>query len=165
MYFGSVKDANVYDFHYNYIKEKYGSRAKLLFTDTNSLCYEIETGDAYKDVWVDKDKFENSDYAKDSPFFDATYKEVIGKFKDLTAGFPITEFIGLRSKMYSYVKDKGKNEQTAKGVKKYVIKKNIAHQDYKDTLQNNKQINHTMKTIRCVCNQLGSYELNEISLS
>ena len=41
--------------------------------------------------------------------------------------------IGLRSKMYSYVKDNGKNEKIAKGIRKYVIKKNIAHQDYKDT--------------------------------
>ena len=39
----------MYDFHYDYIKKKYGSRAKLRFTDTESLCYEIETGDAYKD--------------------------------------------------------------------------------------------------------------------
>ena len=54
----------MYDFHYNYIKEKYGSKAKLLFTDTDSLCYEMETGDAYKDFGVDKDKFDNSDYAK-----------------------------------------------------------------------------------------------------
>ena len=62
---------------------------------------------------------------------------VIGKFKDEAAGIPITEFIGLRSKMYSYVKDTGKHEKTAKGIRKYMIKKNIAHQDYKDTLQNN----------------------------
>ena len=55
--------------------------------------------------------------------------------------------------MYSYVKDNGKNEKTAKGIRKYMIKKNIAHQDYKDTLQNNKQIYHTMKTIRGVCHQ------------
>ena len=52
---------------------------------------------------------------------------VIGKFKDEAAGIPITEFIGLRSKMYSYVKDNGKNEKTAKGIRKYMIKKNIAH--------------------------------------
>ena len=48
----------MYDFHHNYIKEKYGSRAKLLFTDTDSLCHEMETWEAYKDFWADKDKFE-----------------------------------------------------------------------------------------------------------
>ena len=90
---------------------------------------------------------------------------VIGKFKDEVAGIPITEFIGLRSKMYSYVKDNGKHEKTAKGIRKYMIKKNTAHHDYKDTLQNNKQIYHTMKTVRSVCHQLGSYELSKISLS
>ena len=51
--------------------------------------------------------------------------------------------------MYSYVKDNDKNEKTAKGIKKYLIKK-ITNQDYKDTLQNNKQIYHSMKTIRSV---------------
>ena len=48
---------------------------------------------------------------------------------------PIVEFVGLRSKKYSYVKDNGKNEKTAKGIRKYVIKKTIKHQDYKGTLQ------------------------------
>ena len=154
----------MYDFHHNYIKEKYGSRAKLLFTDTDSLswngdlrCLQWFLG-RQRQVW-------NSDYAKDSPYFDATNAIVIGKFKDEAAGIPITEFIGLRSKMYSYVKDNGKHEKTAKGIRKYMIKKNIAHQDYKDTLQNNKQIYHTMKTVRSVCHQLGSYELSKISLS
>ena len=43
----------MYDFHYNYIKSKYRDRAKLLFTDTDSLCYEIQTEDFYKDIfWV-----------------------------------------------------------------------------------------------------------------
>ena len=107
----------MYDFHYNYSK-KYNNRAKLLFTDTNSLCYEIKTVDAYNDFWVDKEKFDNSDYAKDSPYFC-----IIAKFKDEAAGMPIVEFVGIRSKKYSYVKDNGKNEKTAKGIRKYVIKK------------------------------------------
>ena len=45
-----------------------------------------------------------------------------------------------------------------------MIKKNIKHQDYKDTLPNNKPIFHAMNTIRSVNHQLGSYELNKISL-
>ena len=49
----------MYDFHYNYIKKKYDDKAKLLFTDIDSLTYEIETEDVHKDFWSDKDKFDN----------------------------------------------------------------------------------------------------------
>ena len=86
----------MYDFHYNYIKKKYGAKAKLLFTDTDSLTYEIKVEDVYKDFWNDKDKFDNSDYSENSPFFNKTNKKVIGKFKDEAAGVPIVEFVGLR---------------------------------------------------------------------
>ena len=43
----------MYDFHYNYNKQKYGDKAKLLFTDTDSLMYEIQTEDFYKDISAD----------------------------------------------------------------------------------------------------------------
>ena len=155
----------MYDFHYKYIKEKYGQKAKLLFTDTDSLTYEIEAKDVYKDFFKDKDKFDNSDYPEYSPFFYKENKKVIGKFKDEAAGIPIIEFIGLRSKMYSYIKNNQKGGNTAKGIKKNVIKNNIMHDDYKETLFNNKQMYHKMKTIRSENHQLGSYELNKVSLS
>ena len=155
----------MYDFHYNYIKNKYGNKAKLLFTDTDSLTYEIEAKDVYKDFWNDIDKFDNSDYPEGSPYFDKTNKKVIGKMKDEAAGIPITEFVGLRSKMYSYMKDNQKGGKTAKGIKKNIIKNNITHSNYKDTLFNNDQIMHKMKTIRSDNHQLGSYEINKVSLS
>ena len=98
----------MYDFHYNYIKKKYNDRAKLLFTDTDSLTYEIETVDVYKDFWTDKDMFDSSDYPENSPYYYNTNKKIIGKFKDEACGIPITEFVGLKSKMYSYVKDNKK---------------------------------------------------------
>ncbi|XP_068713295.1 uncharacterized protein [Montipora foliosa] len=150
-------------------KEKYvlHYRNLQLYTDldTDSLTYEIQTSDAYQDFWNDKDKFDNSDYSQDSQYFDKTNKKVIGKFKDEAAGIPITEFVGLRSKMYSYMKDNDKGGKTAKGIKKNIIKKNITHENYKNVLFNSEQMQHTMKTIRSNLHQLGSYELNKVSLS
>ena len=68
--------------------------------------------------WNDKDKFDNSDYPEDSMYFNKTNKKVIGKFKDEAAGIPICEFVGLRSKMYSYMKDNQQGGKTTKGIKK-----------------------------------------------
>ena len=155
----------MYDFHYNYIKKKYGDKAKLLFTDTDSLTYQIEADDVYQDFSNNIEKFDNSDYNKSSKFFNGSNKKVIGKFKDEACGIPITEFVGLRSKMYSYMKDNQKGGKTAKAIKKCVIKKDITHENYKETLFNKKQMHHKMKTIRSDKHQLGSYEINKISLS
>ena len=76
------------------------------------------------------------------------YKKVISKFKDEACGVPIVEFIGLKSKMYSYVKDNEKGGKTAKGIKKNVIKNNIKHEDYKNTLMNNEQMHHKIKSYK-----------------
>ena len=155
----------MYDFHYNNIKKKYGDRAKLLFTNTDSLTYEIEAEDIYNDFCNDKDMFDNSDYPENSPYHYNANKNFIGKFKDEACGVPITEFVGLKSKMYSYVKDNEKGGKTAKGIKKNVIKNNIKHEDYKSVLLNNEQLHHKMKTIRSQKHQLSSYEINKVLLS
>ena len=90
---------------------------------------------------------------------------MIGKFKDEAAGVPIVEFVGLKSKMYSYLKDNDQNSKTAKGVKKNIIKKVIVHQEYLDVLIGSKVLHHQMKTIRSDCHQISSYQINKISLS
>ena len=148
MYILNLSKTLMYDFHYNYVKKKYGNRARLLLTDTDSLTYEIEAEDIYKDFWNYKDMFDNSDYPESSPYYCNANKKVIGKFKDEACEVPIVEFIGLKSKMYSYVKDNEKGGKTAKGIKKNVIKNNIKHEDYKNVLLNNEQLHHKMKTMR-----------------
>ena len=155
----------MYEFHYNYVKEKYGDKAKLLFTDTDSLTYEIEAEDVYRDFWNDREMFDNSDYPKSSKYHDTTNEKVIGKFKDEACGIPIDEFIGLKSKMYSYIMENEKGSNAAKGIKKNIIENSIRHKDYKDTLFNERQMRHKMNTIRSKMHEIGSYEINKISLS
>ena len=107
----------------------------------------------------------NSGYPESAEFYDKTNKKVIGKFKDEASFVPILEFIGLRSKMYSYMKENQHCCKTAKGIKRNVIKQTITYENYKETLFNNKQMHHKMRTIRSHNHELGSYEINKISLS
>ena len=75
----------MYDFHYNYIKTKYGDKTKLLFTDTDSLAYEIRTNDFYKDINPDIEKrFDTSDYPTNHPSGIKTglNSKVLEMFKD-----------------------------------------------------------------------------------
>ena len=91
----------MYKFQYKYIKSKFD--AKLLFTDTDILIYKIETEDFYEDFYADKNLIDSSDYPLDSKFFDNANKKVIGKMKDEFKGRITSEFLGLKSNMYSLI--------------------------------------------------------------
>ena len=93
---------NMYDFHYNFIKKNFD--AELLFTDTDSLAYEIKSENIYEELYKWKDLFDFINYSKDSKFYDDTNKKVIDKTKDVYGVVGIDEFIGLKSKMYSIKK-------------------------------------------------------------
>ena len=158
----------MYDFHYRYIKPKYGSKAKLLFTDTDSLLYEIETEDFYKDISGDvKDRFDTSNYPENHPSGIPTgiNNKVVGMFKDEEAGDNIGEFVGLRAKLYSYKMEEGKENKRCKGIKKNVVEKSITHEDYKTCLQTGKEQLRRQNIIRSYEHVLYTEEVNKIALS
>ena len=140
----------MYEFHYDYIKPKYGEKIQLLMTDTDSLIYEIETDDFYKDIENDiKTKFDTSAYPADHKGVKLrTNKKVIGMMKDETAGQEIAEYVGLRSKLYSNKMDDGKAEKRCKGIKKSVVKNTITHDDYKCALYAEEPTMRQMNVIR-----------------
>ena len=91
--------------------------------------YEIENVDFYKDISPDvRDKFDTSNYPKDHPSGMKTgaNKNVIGMFKDEAGGLIISEFVGLRAKLYSFKILKTASEifekKKCKGTKKTVVK-------------------------------------------
>ena len=158
----------MYDFHYNYILPKYGDKAKLLFTDTDSLAYEIETKDFYKDIADDiTAKFDTSNFPKDHPskIYTTTNKKVVGMFKDEAGGEQIVEFVGLRSKLYSYKMLSEAEDKKCKGVKKPVVKKSIKFDDYKKCLFGGGKQYRRMYNIRSHKHEVFTEELNKIALS
>ena len=92
----------IYEFHYKYIGTKYDNCDKLLFTDTDSW-NGIETDNVYEDFYGNKNLFDFSDHPEDSKFFDPVNKKVIGEMKDEVKGKIVSEFVLLKSNMYSLV--------------------------------------------------------------
>ena len=84
--------------------------------------------------------------------------------KDKTKGVPIVEFVGLRFKMHSYVKNNEITCKKAKGIKKHIVKNVIKHKDYKKILFNNNQMFHKAKTITSKNNKIYLLEINKKSL-
>ena len=108
-----------------------------MFTDTDSLCYQVHTEDFYQDIQPDLDLFDTADYPSYHTLHSTVNKKVIGKFIDETAGHPIREFVGLCLKMYSSVLKKNGREvekETAKGIKKSVPEHEIRHVDKRGCL-------------------------------
>ena len=83
----------IYEFHYDCIKNKYDSKSKLLFTDTDSLMCEIKAEDVFEDFSSDKEMFDSSNYSTKSKYNDNSNKLIIGKRKDETGVVATEEFV------------------------------------------------------------------------
>ena len=140
-------------------------------TDTDSLCYEIETDDLFQDMKNDSHLYDLSEFPKDFKtkngdiMFDETNKKVLEKMK-LETGHKIpVEMVGLRSKLYSILDDDDDEKKTCKGIKKCVKNTIIKHKNYKDTLLNEENKNISQRTIRSYNHDVYSIETTKIALS
>ena len=130
----------MYKFHYDYVCNKYD--AKLLFTDTDSLVYEIKSEDIYDQCFKDRGLFDFSGYPIDSKYYDSTNKKFLDKMKDEFNGVKIIEFVGLKSKMHSLISVYDREAKKAKG-----MNKKLRHEEYLDVLFNKKEYEKNTKSI------------------
>jgi len=156
------------EFWYEHVKTKYGNKAQLLYTDTDSFIFEVECEDIYADMKENEDLYDFSDWPRDHALFDEKNKKVIGKFKDevVVGKFAtIAEFVGLRPKMYAMRLTDESEKRRAKGVSSTVVRKQIAMDLYMDCLENKKTFCHKNISIRHENHHLKTMEVNKISLS
>ncbi|KAK3715795.1 hypothetical protein QZH41_001223 [Actinostola sp. cb2023] len=171
----------MYDFYYNLLKKEYPD-CELMYTDTDSLLVDLPTKNMYKDMESHEFKlsgntnlnpWNNSAYPKDHPLFNTANKKAIGKFKDEFNGTSISEFVGLRPKLYAILLDQPitmnekevDNIKKAKGIKKYVIKNNLRHEDYKHTLFEKEILRCDIHLLQSKNHEIHGTRVNKITLS
>ena len=146
----------------------YGSNAALLFTDTDFLCYEIETDDFFKDISDDvHERFDTSNFPESHPsgIPCGVKKKIVGMFKSETDSRLIAEFVGLRAKLYAYRMDEGEEEKKAKGVKKAVIRREITFDNYKECLFSGERQYRGMNVFRSRLHDIYTERVVKVALS
>ena len=164
----------MYEFWYGYLKPKYGDRIKLCFMGTNSFIPFIKTKDFYEDIADDVEKrFDTSDYKVDRPSPTGKNKKVIGLMKNELNGRIMTEFVVLRPKTYVYQIDDYNDDdddddnkcKKVKGTKKFVKKKLLKFNDYKNCLLNDKAVLNSQQRIESEGHDVYTEQVNKIALS
>ena len=158
----------MYEFWFDYIKPKYRNNVKLCYMDTDSFVIHIKTEDFNEDHADDVKKwFDTSNYSEDDkrPLPRSMYKKVIRLLKDELGGKIITEFGALGPKTYFYSTDDDNNVKKAKGTKKFVIKRILKFNDYKNCLPKNEIMLKSQQRFKSEWHCVYTEEVNKITLS
>ena len=149
-------------------------KLKLAYTDTDSFIYQVFTKNIYEDLkpYIHNPErsvelFDTSDYPADNQYgIKQANKKVLGAMKDECAGKLMTEFIGLRSKCYSFkMQNDDKWVNKAKGVKKHVIKK-VQPEEYEAcVLDREKVISRKQHVFRSHLHEIYTEELEKVALN
>ena len=158
----------MYKFWYDYFKPKYVDRAKLCYTDTDSIIIHIITEDFSEDISNDVEiQYDTSNYDENykRPLPIGKNKKVFGLLKDELGGRIVKEFCALRAKAYSYLMDNDSEVKKSKGTKKCVIKRQIMFDNYTDCLFDDKIILKSQQRFKSNHHKVYTEEVNKIALS
>lgn len=158
----------MYDFYYNYLKPTYGVNITQCYSDTDSFVFHVKTDDFYEDMKLNLKRYDTSDYPSKNRFNmprTMDQKKVPGLFKDELNSEIITAFVGLRSKMYCVRVGNSDKMKKAKGVKKYVLKREIGFDDYLSCLRDKSIIIKKQNTFRSKLHRVYTIQQSKIALS
>lgn len=159
----------MYDFYYGHLKKKYNDKVCMLYTDTDSFVLEVNTDCFYNDMKENLEMYDTSNLPENNIYnMPLVNKKVPGLFKDEMNGKIMTEFVGLRSKMYS-IRSQGDEKieemKRAKGVKKCVLQKTINFDHYLKCLKENCIISCYQNSIRSRNHSVYTVKQKKIALS
>ena len=161
-----ISKITMYEFWYDFMKSKYGNRAKLCYMDTDSFTINIKTEDFYEDISENvMERFDTSNYIYNRPLPIGVNKKVLGLMKDELGGGIITEFVALRPKASSYKTEDNVELKKAKGTKKCIINKMLSFNDYKNCLFDNVKVLRSQQRFKSENHIVYTENINKIALS
>ena len=161
-----ISKITMYEFWYNFMKSKYGNRAKLCYMDTDSFIINIKTEDFYGDISENvMERFHTSNYIYNRPLPKNVNKKVLGLMKKELGGGIITEFVALRPKAYSYKTNDNIELKKAKGTKQCVVKKMLSFNYHKNCLFANEKVLMSQRRFKSENHIVYTENINKIALS
>lgn len=161
-----ISKLKMYEFHYDQMKKEFRNNCNILYTDTDSFIYNIKTNNFYNFMKEKSELFDTSDYPSDNCYnIELLNKKIPGLMKDEVCGKCVTEFVGLRSKMYSIRINGIDKIKKAKGVKKNIIQKKINFTDYYDCMKEHCIASKTQNSIISKLHNVFSIERPKIVLN
>jgi hypothetical protein len=161
----------MYDFHYNVMMKKYTPETcKLLFTDTDSLCYHIQTEDVYDDMASIKERFDFSKYPQGHALHDESRMGELGLMKDTENGRIIKAFVGAKPKLYAFKtlindEDDDKYVETVKckGINKCAVEQDVRFRHIENVLETLTPLRVKQCNIRSNKHQLYTIEQEKVA--
>ncbi|KYQ50679.1 hypothetical protein ALC60_10222 [Trachymyrmex zeteki] len=160
----------LYEFHHEYMAPLFRDKCKIIictYTDTNSLIYHMECDDIYDIMKRDINRFDTSDYSIDNAYdIPLANKKVPGLMKDENNGAVMTDFVGLRAKIYALrVQGRKKDTKKANGIKSSVVAKSITFEDYTRHLNDAIEMTRRQSCIRSKLHEVYTISETKIALS
>ena len=155
----------MYEFWYNYIKQNMEKKQNYPTQTRTALSCILKQKIFYKGIAPDVNKwFDTSGYVVDRPLPIGKNKKVLCKFKDELGRRIITEFVGVRTKTYSFLIDDFEEKKKNKGTKKCIVKRILKFNDYKDWLLNKKIVLKSQQRFKSEAHSVYTEEINKIAL-
>ncbi|KAL6418995.1 hypothetical protein ACFW04_011647 [Cataglyphis niger] len=161
-----ISKIRLYEFHYEYMLPLYQDKCEIMYTDTDSLIYRVECEDIYEDMKRNIDRFDTSDYAINNVYgMPLVNKKIPGLMKDENNEAIMTEFVGLRAKMYALQVDSKNETKKIKGVKSAVVVRTITIDDYARCLRRDIEITREQSCLRSELHEVYTISESKIALS
>ena len=126
----------------------YRDKCKIMYTDTNSPIYHIECDDVYKNMKRDIVRFDERLSGRQRVWYASRQQKSTGLMKDENNGAIMTEFVGVRAKMYAVRVNGKKDIKKVKGVKNNVVARTITFDDYTRCLNEEIEMTRHQSCIR-----------------